>query len=66
MKKFETLTEFEILHAAWLYYLDREQKAQERYYQAPSSRIFRDLYERDKAREEELHAELLRLENAND
>ena len=65
MKKFETLTDIEIINAAWLYYLNREQREEERYKQDPSSELARARYEREKAREEELHDELVRLENAN-
>ena len=65
MKKFETLSEIEILNAAWLYYLNREQMEEARYKQSPSSELARYRYEREKAREEELHAELVRLDNAN-
>ena len=64
MKKFETLTEIEILNAAWLYYLNREQREEERYRQAPCE-LTMLRYEREKAREEELHNELVRLEIAN-
>ena len=63
MKKFETLTEIEILNAAWLYYLNREQIEEERYAQVPNELTLRR-YEREKAREEELCAELVRLENS--
>lgn len=65
MKQFTTLTEIEILNAAWLYYLNREQREEERYRQAPTSELAKYRYEREKAREEELHDELVRLENAN-
>ena len=65
MKKFETLTDIEILNAAWLYYLNREQREEERYRQAPTSELAKYRYEREKAREEELYEELVRLENAN-
>lgn len=64
MKNFETLTEIEILNAAWLYYLNREQREEERYKQAQTSES-KYRYERVKAKEEELHEELVRLENAN-
>ena len=65
MKQFTTLSEIEILTAAWSYYLDREQTELERYRQCPTSKLAKYRYEREKSREEELHDELVRLENAN-
>jgi hypothetical protein len=64
MTQFTTLTEEQILHAAWMYYLERMLQAKEAYEQNPDNTYARFRYEKARARELELHDELLRLENA--
>ena len=63
MKEFETVSEIQILHAAWLYYLDRMLKEREIYKQMPDNSFTRRKYEIARARERELHDELLKFES---
>lgn len=64
MTQLKTLTENQILHAAWMYHLDKMLRAKEKYEQNPDNSYARFRYERASAQEQELHDELLRLENA--
>ena len=64
MTQFTTLTETQILNAAWMFYLDRMLKAKEIYEQNPDNTYALRRYEKARAQAQELHDELFRLENA--
>ena len=64
MKQFTKLTEIEILNAAWIYYLNRQLEEEELYRQTPLSELAKYRYEEEKAKADEIHDELVRLENS--
>ena len=63
MKEFKTLTEVQILKGAWMYYLEKMLLEKERFGRMPESDYAHKRYEDAKAKERELHDELLRLES---
>lgn len=64
MTQFTTLTELQILNAAYDTYLASYLREKERYDALPNNALTRARYERAKARVDELHAAILKLENA--
>lgn len=61
MKEFKTLTERQLLDAAYLTYLDIFIKAKESYESMPRNSAVKARYERAKARVDELHEAILEL-----
>jgi hypothetical protein len=61
MKEFKTLTERQILDAAYLTYLDIFLKAKDNFDKMPHNEAAKARYERAKARVDELHEAILEL-----
>ena len=66
MKKFATVTEYEVLSMAHSVLLDRYLVAEERARKLPENHIAQARFEKARARYEEINAELLRLEKLED
>lgn len=66
MKKLKTLSEFEVISAAWYYYLDQWLKYKEALELHPNNGIIKIKYNKVKAIEEELHAVILKIEQKQD
>lgn len=66
MKKFATVTEYEVLSMAHSVLLDRYLTAEKRARELPENKITQARFEKARARYEEINAELLRLEKLED
>lgn len=66
MKKFATVTEYEVLSMAHSVLLDRYLTAEKRARELPENQIAQARFEKARARYEEINAELLRLEKLED
>lgn len=64
MKKFATVTEYELLRMAHDVLLDRFLMAEKRARELPENSITQARFEKARARYEEVNAELLRMEKA--
>ena len=65
MKEFKTLSEFEVISAAWYYYIEQCKKYKEAIKENQNNEFFKSLFERRynkaKEKEEELHSILLEI-----